>query len=246
MRKKIIYILPVIFLITSCQSLKNLTSKSTSQSSSTSYYDSENNVRFLNDISVTPGNKESSNKYVYSAAKKKKSSVKIIEAPVSTVDKNTEMLQSKYAALLNVPEEELGNLNLLQNIEDWWGTKYCMGGQTNKCIDCSAFTQAIMRDVYRKRISRTAQEQYRLSERIKQKKLSEGDLVFFHTTSGSVSHVGIYLTNNKFVHASSSNGVMISDLNDNYWSARYAGAGRVNLNDVPPPQDAEEITEVRR
>jgi lipoprotein Spr len=57
--------------------------------------------------------------------------------------------------------------------------------------------------------------------------LKEGDLVFFKTRGRSISHVGIYLMNNFFVHASSSQGVIISSLNDEYWSRKYAGAGKV-------------------
>jgi murein DD-endopeptidase / murein LD-carboxypeptidase len=55
--------------------------------------------------------------------------------------------------------------------------------------------------------------------------LKEGDLVFFNTTGG-VSHVGVYLQNNKFVHASTSGGVMISDLDESYWAKRFIGIGR--------------------
>ncbi len=84
-----------------------------------------------------------------------------------------------------------------------------------------------MRDVYAVNIPRTAREQFENSEHIKTKKLQEGDLVFFKNPRGAISHVGVYVTNNKFVHASVSNGVMISDLDDPYWKQRYKGAGRV-------------------
>jgi lipoprotein Spr len=76
-------------------------------------------------------------------------------------------------------------------------------------------------------IPRTARAQYDNSDRIAIEDLQEGDLVFFQTVGRDISHVGIYLTNNKFVHAATSNGVMVSDLNDNYWQPRFKGAGRV-------------------
>jgi cell wall-associated NlpC family hydrolase len=76
-------------------------------------------------------------------------------------------------------------------------------------------------------ISRTCREQYADTRRIKKSQLQEGDLVFFKTRGKSISHVGIYLRNNKFIHASTSSGVMISDLNEDYFDARYAGAGRI-------------------
>ena len=66
-------------------------------------------------------------------------------------------------------------------------------------------------------LPRTSREQYAASQRVDKEDLREGDLVFFNT-SGGVSHVGVYLINNKFVHASTSSGVMISDLNEDYYS----------------------------
>jgi lipoprotein Spr len=75
-------------------------------------------------------------------------------------------------------------------------------------------------------LPRTAREQYKASERISRTELKEGDLVFFNTRGG-VSHVGIYLQNNKFIHASVSNGVVVSDMFDAYYLKRYVGAGRM-------------------
>ena len=123
--------------------------------------------------------------------------------------------------------EKLNNIPLLEVIDRWWGTKYCLGGKTDNCIDCSAFTQIIMRDVYRIMVPRTSQEQFNTAEKIELEDLREGDLVFFNTGGKEVSHVGVYLLNNKFVHAATSGGVMISDLNDKYWQPRFRGAGRV-------------------
>ena len=72
----------------------------------------------------------------------------------------------------------------------------------------------------------TAREQYDFSARIRDADLKEGDLVFFQS-GRSITHVGLYIGNNKFVNASTSSGVTISDLSDNYWNKKYAGAGRV-------------------
>lgn len=138
---------------------------------------------------------------------------------------NIDPLQIKYAIRADVPVERLLNLPLYKQVETWWGTRYCMGGNSTACIDCSGFTTAIMRDVYNVSVPRTSQEQYSKSERLELAQLREGDLVFF-SSGGSVNHVGVYLTNNKFVHASTSQGVIISDLNDAYWQPRYFGAGR--------------------
>lgn len=143
-------------------------------------------------------------------------------------------LQFKYAIKLDVPVETLQNKNLYTIIEDWWGTPYRMGGTSLKGIDCSAFVQTLMLGVFSLSLPRTAREQYVLSESVSMFDLKEGDLVFFNTRGG-VSHVGVYLQNNKFVHASTSGGVMISDLNDNYWGRKLIGAGRVLQSIIPRP-----------
>lgn len=139
---------------------------------------------------------------------------------------NINLLNFKYAILLDVPVEALNNLPLVQYIEEWYHTPYRYGGASKDGVDCSAFTSGIITAVYSLAVPRTVREQYQATERIDKDDLTEGDLVFFNTT-GSISHVGVYLFNNKFVHASTTNGVMISDLNDAYFSRKYAGAGRI-------------------
>ncbi|MFN5423290.1 MAG: C40 family peptidase, partial [bacterium] len=76
------------------------------------------------------------------------------------------------------------------------------------------------------KLPRTSQEQANQCIEISKDQLKEGDLVFFKTGRG-ISHVGLYLSNNKFVHASTSAGVVISDLNELYWDKRFVKAGRV-------------------
>jgi hypothetical protein len=140
-----------------------------------------------------------------------------------------ELLQVKYAILLDVIAEKLTNFPLLEVIDTWWGTRYCFGGSTENCIDCSAFTQLVWREVYRLSLPRTSQEQYNTIELIEKDELKEGDLVFFHTLGkrSAITHVGVYLTNNKFVHASTSNGVSISDLDETFWKPRFRAGGRL-------------------
>ena len=134
-------------------------------------------------------------------------------------------LQFKYAILLDVEVEKINNQSLISYIEDWWGTPYRYGGQSRNGIDCSAFVQGLLNTVYDISLPRVAREQRNLCETVAPDSLKEGDLVFFNTRGG-VSHVGVYLRNNKFVHASVSNGVIISDLDEVYWERRYLGAGR--------------------
>jgi hypothetical protein len=148
------------------------------------------------------------------------------------VDKSTIELASpvllKYAILMNAPVEELNNDKLINFIDEWYGTKYRLGGEDKNGVDCSAFVQSFMESLYEIQVPRTSKEQYAQSQRIRKTQLNEGDLVFFHTKGKgkTVSHVGVYLRNNKFIHASSSGGVMISDLDEDYFMKRYVGSGR--------------------
>jgi lipoprotein Spr len=96
---------------------------------------------------------------------------------------------------------------------------------TRRGIDCSAFVQNLAAVVYGLTLPRTAGEQKLACTPVDRKDLQEGDLVFFNTRGG-VSHVGVYLHNDKFVHASTSGGVTISDLKEPYWERRMLGGGR--------------------
>ena len=138
-------------------------------------------------------------------------------------------LQFKYAILLDVPVEMINDNKLLELIDSWYGTRYKFGGENRQGVDCSGFTQSFMLSYEDLNLPRRSEDQYLQSTKVKKKKLRQGDLVFFktHGAKGGISHVGIYLCNNKFVHAATSSGVMISDLDEDYYKARYAGGGRV-------------------
>ena len=161
----------------------------------------------------------------------------LTETKASAIEK-LNGLQIKYAMMINVDLESLKNLSLLTFIEDWIGTRYKYGGVTKRGIDCSALTGGLLLAVYGFGAPRTARQQYDASEKIKREELKEGDLVFFNTTGG-VSHVGLYLDNDYFVHASSSQGVTITSLNDPYFAKRFIGAGRI----VDIPTYAHSISE---
>lgn len=190
--------------------------------------------QFLDQIEVTPGTPASTNHQTSSFIPKQpitrrnnESYTPSGETASSLNLERANWLQLKYAVVIDAPVENLTNIPLLENIEKWWGTRYCMGGVTDNCLDCSAFTQILLRDVYTIPLPRTAQEQYDKSQKIDLEDLREGDLVFFHTSGREISHVGVYLQNNKFVHASTSGGVMISDLNEKYWQPRFRGGRRM-------------------
>ena len=120
------------------------------------------------------------------------------------------------------------NSSQLQNyIQDWIGVPYKYGGLSKRGIDCSGFTLTIYDEVYNYYLPRTALDQYNAGRKINIANLLEGDLVFFRGVRGSgIDHVGIYLENNKFIHASTSAGVVISDLSEKYYNTRYVGACR--------------------
>lgn len=115
---------------------------------------------------------------------------------------------------------------LSSTAHSYLGTPYMMGGTTRRAIDCSAFTQNVFA-AHGIKLPRTADVQYNVGQRVARGKEMPGDLVFFETYLPGPSHVGIYLGNGKFIHASSSRGVTITPLNSSYFGPRYLGAKRV-------------------
>lgn len=115
----------------------------------------------------------------------------------------------------------------------YMGTKYRYGGTTTAGFDCSGYTQYVFREAGIP-IARATGGQYSQGKAVSKSNLKTGDLVFFNTSGRGVSHVGIFIKGGKFIHASTSQGVMISPLNDPYyWGKRYIGARRVkDFSDV--------------
>jgi len=137
-------------------------------------------------------------------------------------------LQFKYAQLLDVDVETLTNLTLFKEIEKWMGTRYRYGGATEKGIDCSAYSGTLVHNVYGLVLPRTARDQYAGCIKLNKEDLQQGDLVFFNTRGG-ISHVGMYLGNGYFTHASTSIGVTISNLSETYWSRKFVSGGRLTV-----------------
>lgn len=211
-------------LFASCSSLKKVFQPKENQPAAAT-----KQPKFIEGIEIKPAQEKSTGK-----TSAQNFSIKNTAAFSSPLE-NYSLNQFKYAIKLDVPVEILQNKFLYDFIEEWWGTRYRLGGTTTKGIDCSAFVQTLLLSVFSFQLPRTTREQYKTVQQISESLLKEGDLVFFSTVRKGVSHVGVYLHNNKFVHASTSGGVMISDLSETYWSNRYLGAGRVLTATLPKP-----------
>lgn len=137
-------------------------------------------------------------------------------------------LREKYASLLDVKPKEIKNTRLYYFIDEWYGAKYKWGGNEKSGIDCSGLVCKIYQDVYGLKIQRTVTALHEEHKNFrKQRRFDEGDLVYFKTETKEPTHVGIYLQNGRFVHASKSKGVTIGILDEPYWKKTYLGGGKV-------------------
>ena len=117
--------------------------------------------------------------------------------------------------------------NLEKYAKEWLGAKYVYGAASKKKTDCSGYVMQVYKGFYNIALDHNAQRIYDDGRgySIRRTKLHEGDLVFFGNF-WKISHVGIYLKGNRFIHASTSKGVVITSMDDNYWSSKYKGARR--------------------
>lgn len=115
---------------------------------------------------------------------------------------------------------------LRQYFASWEGTRYRFGGLSRKGIDCSGLTLLTYKELFGRELPRTVREQVKQGRKIPKTALQAGDLVFFKTGNFQ-RHVGIYLEEDLFMHASRSRGVMISSLNNVYWQKRFWQAQRL-------------------
>jgi len=227
MLRKILAAFAVTIFLVSCTSLKPLSTTNSKQTPTQSGFDDKKEVKFLDISSSGDASLEAKEvkKEVHTSGTRSVRSDDISRDSKPVEIEKASALQFKYALLLNTEVEQIQNIQLYQNIDDWYGTRYKLGGTTKDGIDCSAFVQTVFLSAFAVTLPRMAKDQYKVTRRISRTELQEGDLLFFNTRGG-VSHVGIYLQNNKFVHASVS-GVMISDMFEPYYVKHFIAAGRV-------------------
>lgn len=221
--KNFLYTLGLLSLLASCASTQTAYPGSTSAAGYPPKQKPDEPPKFLENISIKAAHKSSASIDKPLLIKTHKD---VPGSRNSPAIEKCHYLQFKYAILLEETVESMTNDKLISFLEYWYGAPYRYGGYSKKGIDCSAFTSLLMDSVFNIALPRTAKSQYVSGKRIKKNQLGQGDLVFFNTTGG-ISHVGVYLANNKFVHASTSMGVIISDIDDVYFKRRYVGASRV-------------------
>jgi lipoprotein Spr len=120
------------------------------------------------------------------------------------------------------------NCALYEAVNSWLGVPYKYGGTDRNGIDCSAFVAHIYKLVYGVNLHRSSNDMLRDVTLVARNSLQEGDILFFTNSKGKVSHVGIYLKDDLFAHASTTNGVSVSRLTDAYWSKHFYKGGRVD------------------
>jgi lipoprotein Spr len=141
-------------------------------------------------------------------------------------DEQDGLIKDYFSQIMGVALSTTSNVKLFQFVYDWIGTPYHFGGDSKRGIDCSAFTKELYGKVFNLTIKRNSRDIFSMVAPVRKDELQEGDLVFFKIHSRSISHVGIYLGNNRFAHASS-RGVAINSLDDSYYSRYFYKGGRL-------------------
>lgn len=148
--------------------------------------------------------------------------------PIENVEVEQKLLVDKiYESIESNNKKE----KFLDEIIKFLDTPYRRGGTTQDGFDCSGFTKTVYYNSLNVDLPRTARDQYKINEIFNDKTLLKfGDLVYFNTSKKNFpGHVGIYLNDDLFAHASTSRGVIISSLNEEYYLKRFVGANRVTI-----------------
>ncbi len=169
------------------------------------------------------------NEFIY-LAKIKKEKAKEDDKKVNVPEVKQELEAEATSSATDTNFFSLSGLrrdSFLLEVVNYLGVRYLYGGSTKKGLDCSAFTCQVYKNAASKLLPRSTFEQFKIGDRIKKDELQFGDLVFFNTTGRTPSHVGIYIEDGIFAHASVVDGVTLSSLESTYYKKRFVGARRV-------------------
>ena len=153
----------------------------------------------------------------FAQSKKKKS---------NSIAKQQELYQ--YYHSLNLHPDSAYSPFLFYQVYDWVGTRYKYAGTSKKGIDCSGFVSEMYKNTYCINLTGGSRDIWPTVTPIEKTEIKEGDILFFKIKKGQISHVGVYLGNNKFAHASVHSGVIVSDLNEDYYKKYFYKGGRIN------------------
>lgn len=159
----------------------------------------------------------------------------LVAAAMSMSSCRTSAPKLDYRALAHATEElgvEIGpkdNHQLYLEAAEWIGVPYRAGRDDKQGTDCSGLTSRLYKTVYDIKLPRSTEDQLKESAKVRRSNLQEGDLVFFSSRQANkrVAHVGIYLKEGQFIHASTSRGVIVSSLNEEYYKKYWIGGGRI-------------------
>ncbi len=242
--KNLVYILIIVTFFSSCSVINKVATEKTSTSSSFKVYDFDNKA-----IAKTygPDYKNVLKKKIVSDTTKKSNSIWRLRNDKNKTEKlsenstNTEKKLSKkeekkideefyvnYSKVFNINFDGSENKKLISTSAEWIGVPHRTGYASKNGTDCSGFVGVIYKEVYGISLGRSSRDMYAKDvDNINKSDLKEGDLLFFKMYGDRISHVGIYLKDNKFIHSSSSKGVTVSCLDEAYYKRTYFSAGRV-------------------
>jgi cell wall-associated NlpC family hydrolase len=117
--------------------------------------------------------------------------------------------------------------SFFSSVSKYFGTRYRSGGQTPSGFDCSGFVRFMYDKVFNMTLPRSSREMSAIGSKVRKEELRPGDLVFFHSKSRRINHVGIFIGNDTFVHSSLTKGITEDQLKQQYYEKRFAGAVRL-------------------
>ncbi len=133
----------------------------------------------------------------------------------------------QYFATKQLNPDSTCNPYLFYQVYDWIGTRYKYSGKSKAGIDCSGFVSIMYKNAYCIDLAGGSKDIWFKVRPIEKVDLQEGDILFFKIKKGQISHVGVYLGNNKFAHASVHSGVIVSDLEEEYYKKYFFKGGRI-------------------